>query len=260
MRVLLKAKLLVAAVMSLVCAAPPGAGGAQAAESPVPLARDWPHGGIFGTFDRAALQRGLQVYTQVCASCHGLRFMAFRNLEALGYSEAEIRAISENYEVEDGPDDFGDMFMRPAAPFDTFPGPFANEQAARAANGGALPPDLSLITKARGGGENYIYSLLVGYDEPPADFEVMPGMHYNTYFAGHQIAMAQPLWPDQVSYEDGTEASVAQMAADVTQFLHWVAEPKLEARKQTGIKVILFLIVLSIIFYAYKRRVWRDLH
>jgi ubiquinol-cytochrome c reductase cytochrome c1 subunit len=256
MRVLSFPKLLTVAALAGTLAG----GAAMAAEAPEPISRDWPHQGVFGSFDRAALQRGMQVYKGVCAGCHGLKYVAFRNLEALGYNADEISAIAADYYVEDGPDDFGDMFEREAVASDHWPSPFANEQAARAANGGAYPPDLSVITKARAGGEDYIYSLLVGYEEPPEGFELMPGMNYNEYFAGHQIAMAQPLWPDMVEYQDGTEATVSQMAADVTQFLHWAAEPKLEQRKQTGIKVILFLIVMSIIFYAYKRRIWRDVH
>jgi ubiquinol-cytochrome c reductase cytochrome c1 subunit len=233
-------------------------GAAESAETPTPISRDWPHDGVFGTYNRAALQRGMQVFKGVCAGCHGLQYVAFRNLEALGYDEQEIRAIAADYYVMDGPDDFGDMFERPAEPRDAWPSPFANEQAARAANGGAYPLDLSVIVKARGGAEDYIYSLLVGYEEPPEDIEMMPGLHYNEYFAGHQIAMAQPLWPDMVDYQDGTEATISQMASDVTQFLAWAGDPKMEDRKQTGVKVILFLIVLSIIFYAYKRRLWRD--
>lgn len=233
-------------------------GAVEAAEAPPLIDREWPHEGVFGTFDRAALQRGMQVYMGVCAGCHGMQYVAFRTLDFLGYDEPEIRAIAENYWVEDGPDEFGDMFERPAEPFDTWPSPFANEQAARAANGGAYPVDLSLITKARAGGEDYVYSLLVGYNEPPADAELMPGMNWNDFYPGHQIAMAQPLWPDMVEYQDGTEATVSQMAADVTQFLHWAADPKMEMRKQMGVKVILFLTVLAIIFYAYKRRIWRD--
>jgi ubiquinol-cytochrome c reductase cytochrome c1 subunit len=253
MRVLFVSKLFgIAALTGLL------AGPAAAVEAPEPISRDWPHQGVFGSFDRAALQRGLQVFKGVCAGCHGLKYVAFRNLEALGYSEEEVRAIAADFVVEGGPDEFGDMFEREAIASDRWPSPFANEQAARAANGGALPPDLSVITKARAGGEDYIYSLLVGYEEPPADFELMPGMNYNEYFPGHQIAMAQPLWPDMVDYQDGTEPTISQMAADVTQFLHWAAEPTLETRKQTGVKVILFLIVMSIVFYAYKRRIWRD--
>ena len=232
----------------------------EAAEVPTPISRDWPHEGIFGTYDRAKLQRGMQVFKGVCAGCHGLKFVAFRNLAMLGYSEEEIRAIAADYWVTDGPDDFGDMFEREAEPFDSWPAPFANEQAARAANGGAYPLDLSLITKARAGGPDYLYSLLVGYTDPPEDAGMMPGLHWNEYFPGHQIAMAQPLWPDMVDYQDGTEATVSQMASDVTHFLTWAGDPKMEDRKQTGVKVILFLIVLSIIFYAYKRRTWRDVH
>ena len=237
------------------------AGGAgQAAEVPAPIERDWAHQGVFGTYDRAALQRGMQVFKGVCAGCHGLKYVAFRNLEMLGYSEDEIRAIAADYFVMDGPDDFGDMFEREAAPFDMWPSPFANEQAARAANGGAYPLDLSLITKARAGGADYVYSLLVGYVDPPEDVELMPGMNWNDYFPGHQIAMAQPLWPDMVDYQDGTEPTISQMAADVTQFLQWAADPRMEDRKETGVMVILFLTVLAIIFYAYKRRTWRDVH
>ena len=256
MRVLSFSKLLAVAAFAGSLAG----GVAMAAEAPEPIERDWPHQGVFGSFDRAALQRGMQVYKGVCASCHGLKYVAFRNLEALGYNDEEIEAIAADFYVQDGPDDFGDMFEREAVGSDRWPSPFANEQAARAANGGAYPPDLSVITKARAGGEDYIYSLLVGYEEPPEGFELLPGMNYNEYFAGHQIGMAQPLWPDMVDYQDGTEPTVSQMAADVTQFLHWAAEPKLEERKQAGVKVILFLIAMSIIFYAYKRRIWRDVH
>jgi ubiquinol-cytochrome c reductase cytochrome c1 subunit len=234
---------------------------AQAAgEAEPPIDRDWPHHGIFGTFDRAAVQRGMQVYKEVCAGCHGVKYLAFRNLADIGFSEDEIRAIAADYMITDGPDEMGDMFERPGIAADRFPSPFPNEQAAAAANNGVAPPDLSLMVKARGGGENYLYSLLVGYEDPPADFELPDGGYYNPYFPGHVIAMAQPLYPDSVVYADGTEASVSQMAADLTQFLAWVAEPRLEERKQTGIKVMLFLIVLCGILYAYKRRIWADVH
>lgn len=232
----------------------------EAAEAPEPIDRDWPHEGVFGTFDRAALQRGMQVFKGVCAGCHGMKYVAFRDLAFLGYSEDEIRAIAADYYVEDGPDDFGDMYEREAVPADRWPSPFANEAAARAANGGAYPVDLSLITKARAGGEDYVYSLLLGYEDPPEDVDLMSGMYWNEYYPGHQISMAQPLWPDMVDYQDGTEPTVSQMAADVTQFLRWASDPRMETRKQTGVKVILFLIVMSIIFYAYKRRIWRDVH
>ncbi len=234
--------------------------GAIAAEAPAPLSIDWPQQGVFGTFDRSAVQRGFQVFSGVCSSCHSVKYLAFRNLEALGYNDDEVAAIAAEHEVTDGPDESGDMFERPAVASDHMPGPFANEEAARAANGGALPPDLSLIVKARAGGADYLYSLLVGYEEPPEGVEVPAGMNYNAYFPGHQIAMAQPLYEDSVEYQDGTQATIPQMASDVTQFLAWVAEPTMEQRKVTGITAMLFLLVLAILFYAYKRRLWADIH
>lgn len=234
--------------------------GAIAAEAPAPLSIDWPQQGVFGTFNRSAVQRGFQVFSGVCSSCHSVKYLAFRNLEALGYNDDEVAAIAAEHEVTDGPDESGDMFERPAVASDHMPGPFANEEAARAANGGALPPDLSLIVKARAGGADYLYSLLVGYEEPPEGVEVPAGMNYNAYFPGHQIAMAQPLYEDSVEYQDGTQATIPQMASDVTQFLAWVAEPTMEQRKVTGITAMLFLLVLAILFYAYKRRLWADIH
>ena len=168
---------------------------AGAAGEAVPLLdKAWSHDGVFGSYDRAAAQRGLQVYREVCSACHGLQYVAFRNFADLGFSEDEVKALAAEYEVEDGPDDEGEMFFRPARPSDRFPSPYPNENAARAANGGAYPPDLSLITKARANGANYVYSLLQGYEEPPADFDLSDGMNYNAYFPGHQIAMAQPLY------------------------------------------------------------------
>lgn len=220
----------------------------------------WEHEGLFGTFDRASLQRGFQVYQNVCQGCHGMKYLAFRDLEALGYGEEEVKAIAAGYTVMDGPNDAGEMFERPARPSDKKPGPYKNEQEARAANGGALPPDLSLIVKSRDHGENYIYSLLKGYEEPPADVEVPEGLYYNKYFVGEKIAMPQPLQQDQVTYGDNTPATIEQMSKDVTTFLAWIAEPKLEDRKQTGVKALLFLIVVTALFYAYKRRVWADVH
>lgn len=233
---------------------------AEAAEAPTPMTRPWPHEGIFGSFDRAALQRGLLVYENVCAACHGLRYIAFRNLPEIGFTEDEARAIAANYFIEDGPDDLGDMFTRPGQLQDPFPNPYPNPQAARAANNGAYPPDLSLMTKARENGPNYVYSMLRGYTDPPPGFDVPPGMYYNAYFPGHLIAMPDILFDGAVDYADGTEATAAQMAADVTQFLHWAAEPKLEERKQTGLKVMMFLVVLAGLFYAVKRQVWAELH
>lgn len=236
------------------------ASAANAAEGVAIPEQDWSFSGFFGTYDRGALQRGFQVYEQVCSSCHSLRQVAFRNLSALGYDDAEIRSIASGYEVEDGPDDSGEMFMRDAEASDTFPPPFPNEEAARAANGGAYPPDLSLMAKARAGGPDYLYALLTGYEEAPEDVELMEGMYYNEYFPGHQIAMAPPLSEGMVDYADGTEATVSQMSADVSEFLMWTAEPKLEDRKQMGIKVILFLLVFTGLIYAAKRKLWANLH
>jgi ubiquinol-cytochrome c reductase cytochrome c1 subunit len=179
-------------------------------------------------------------------------------LAALGYNEDQIKGIAASWpqQVTDGPNDTGQMFQRPARPSDLIPGPFPNDEAARAANNGALPPDLSLIAKAREGGANYIYALLNGFEQPPADFHVLPGMYYNTYFPGHQIKMPPPLNADQVTFADKTPATVPQMAHDVANFLMWAAEPNLEARHRTGFKVMLFLLVTTGVFYAAKRRIW----
>ncbi|MBY0428523.1 MAG: cytochrome c1 [Alphaproteobacteria bacterium] len=221
----------------------------------------WPHDGIFGTYDRAALQRGFLVYKQVCSACHSMNLLNYRNLADLGYNEAEVKAIASEYTVKDGPNDDGEMFDRPALPSDHFKPPFANEKAARAANNGAYPPDLSLIVKARHGGEDYVYSILTGYGEAPADVKVMPGMNYNAAFAGNQIAMPNPLAADDlVTYSDGTKATKQQMAKDVVQYLAWAAEPHMEQRKQIGARAIIFLLVMAGIFYAAKRSLWRDLH
>ena len=234
---------------------------ADAAEALLaPISRSWSHDGIFGTYDRAAAQRGLQVYRGVCAGCHGIRQVDFRNLVDLGFSEDEVRALASEYFVTDGPDDFGEMFEREAVPADGFPSPFPNAQAARAANAGAYPVDLSLITKARHNGDNYLYSLLRGYQAPPAGAEPLEGLHYNPYFPGGWLAMPPPLMEGVVQYADGTEATVEQMAADVTVFLAWAADPMLEERKRTGLKVMLFLIVLTGLFYATKRKIWADAH
>jgi ubiquinol-cytochrome c reductase cytochrome c1 subunit len=206
------------------------------------------------------VQRGLQVYKEVCAACHSLRYVAFRNLEDIGLSEAEVKAFAATYQVVDGPDDSGEMFDRPGRASDRFPSPYANEKAARAANNGAYPPDLSLITKARLGFEDYVYSILTGYEEPPAGVELREGMSYNAYFPGHQIAMPKPISDDQVTYPDGTKATVDQMAHDVTSFLAWAAEPNLEVRKRTGVKVMLFLLAFAIVMYAAKRKIWSAAH
>ncbi|MEM9441675.1 MAG: cytochrome c1 [Pseudomonadota bacterium] len=234
----------------------------NAAGEAVPLLeKSWPHDGVFGAYDRAAAQRGFQVYREVCSACHGLEFVAFRTLQDLGFSEEEVKALAAEYTVIDGPDDEGEMFERPARPSDRYPGPYPNANAARAANGGAYPPDLSLMAKARPNGTNYVYSLLLGYsDEPPADVEVGDGMNYNAYYPGHQIAMAQPLYEDSVEYIDGTPTTLEQHASDVATFLTWTAEPKLEERKGMGLKVMIFLVILTGLFYATKRKIWSDLH
>jgi ubiquinol-cytochrome c reductase cytochrome c1 subunit len=224
------------------------------------LEKAWPHDGVFGAFDKSAAQRGLQVYREICAGCHSLKYVAFRNFADLGFSEDEVKALAAEYEVEDGPDDDGEMFMRPGRPADRVPSPYPNENAARAANGGAYPPDLSLIAKARPNGTNYVYSLLQGYEDAPSDFEVGEGMNYNAYYPGHQIAMAQPLYEEAVDYADGTPATLEQHASDLAIFLTWTAEPKLEERKGMGLKVMMFLVILTGLFYATKRKIWSDLH
>lgn len=232
-----------------------------AAEAPEAPSQDWSFSGMFGSFDRGSLRRGLQVYREVCASCHSLDLIAFRNLGDVGFSPDEIQAIAEEYEVEDGPDDEGEMFLRPAKASDRFVAPFPNEQAARASNNGAYPPDLSLMVKARKNGANYLYAVLTGYEEEaPEGVELMDGMYYNNYFPGHQIAMAPPLFEEGVEYADGTEATVEQQAEDVVTFLAWAAMPEMEERKRMGIKVLLFLVVLTAMLYALKRKIWSDLH
>jgi ubiquinol-cytochrome c reductase cytochrome c1 subunit len=214
--------------------------------------------GVFGTYDRASAQRGFQVYKEVCAACHSLRLLSYRNLRDLGLTEAQVAAIASQFEIKDGPNDEGQMFERPGRPADRFRSPFANDAAARAANNGALPPDLSVMTKARAGGADYLFALLTGYVDPPAGVTVMDGMHYNKYFPGHQIAMGAPLNPDQVEYADGTSATVEQMAHDVSTFLQWAAEPELEQRRALGVKIIIFLTILAGLTYAVKRKIWAD--
>jgi ubiquinol-cytochrome c reductase cytochrome c1 subunit len=216
--------------------------------------------GLFGTFDRGSLQRGFQVYKEVCAACHAMRQLSYRNLLEIGLTEEQVRAIAAQFQVQDGPNDQGEMFERPARLSDRFRRPFPNEQAARAANNGAYPPDLSVMVKARLGGADYLHALLTGYQDPPAGFTLMDGMNYNAYFPGHQIAMPNVLNPGQVEFADGTEATVDQMARDVSTFLAWAAEPELEQRRRMGVRIILFLIILGGLTYAVKRKVWADAH
>lgn len=240
-----------------------GIGAAQAAGDAKELKHaDWSHSGPFGTFDRAAVQRGYQVFESACASCHSLKYIAFRNLTEIGFSEDQAKAIAAEKTVIDGPNDDGEMFERPAKLFDYYPSPFPNEKAA-AAGFGIAPPDLSLMSKARPHGDDYIYSLLTGYgEEPDAEMakKLEDGGNYNPYFAGGIIAMPAPLFEDAVEYADGTPATVDQMAKDVVAFLAWAAEPKMEERKQMGVKVILFLIFLSVLLYLAKKQIWGRLH
>ncbi|KPF79675.1 cytochrome C [alpha proteobacterium AAP81b] len=216
--------------------------------------------GIFGTFDRAQLQRGFQVYKEVCSACHSINRVAFRDLAAIGFSPAEIKALAAQYEVASIDDKTGEAATRKATPADKFPLIYPNEAAARAAQNGALPPDLSLITKAREDGTNYVHSLLTGYDEaPPKGWTVLDGLYYNPYFASLNIKMPPPLAADdQVTYADGTKATRDQMAKDVAVFLTWTAEPKLEARKETGVAAVIFLLILTLLGYLSYRRVWAD--
>jgi len=233
----------------------------EAAEKTVPKAQDWSFEGLFGKFNRADLQRGFQVYKEVCSGCHSLDQVAYRNLAALGYNEDQIKAFAATVEVQDGPNDEGEMFLRKGKPFDRFKNPFPNKNAARAANNGAFPPDLSVITKSRPHGIDYTYALLTSYkEEPPKGVKMAEGMFYNTAFPGTQIAMVPPLAPDAIEYQDGTKATVPQMAKDVTTFLVWAAEPELEERKAMGRAVILFLLALTALLYALKRKIWADLH
>jgi ubiquinol-cytochrome c reductase cytochrome c1 subunit len=194
---------------------------------------------------------------EVCSSCHSLNYISFRNFEALGYSEAQVKALAAEYEVEDGPDDNGDMYKRKAKPSDHLPKPYPNDAFARSANNGALPPDLSLMAKARNGGPDYIYNLLLGYEDPPAGMKVADGMHYNKYFPSHQIAMPQQITDDRVIYEDkGVSTKAPQLAKDVAAFLMWTAEPKLEARHDLGVRVFLYTIFFTVLAYLLKRRLW----
>lgn len=287
-------KKLVASILSLAVAAGLGlsvavaqeehaAGGAEAEHAtphyPInkPREQEWSFAGPFGKYDRGQLQRGLKVYTEVCAACHSMNLVAFRTLGDLGYSEAQVKTFAANYEVQDGPNADGEMFARPAIPSDHFPSPFPNKEAAAAANNGAAPPDFSLIAKARGitrgfpqfvidiftqyqeGGPDYIYSLLTGYQDPPAGVEVAEGTHFNPYFANAAaLAMAAPLSDDQVTYDDGAPQTVDQYAHDVSAFLMWAAEPHLEARKRTGFMVMVFLVIFTGLIYLTKKSVYAN--
>src|SRR5690348_15549109 len=283
--VLAKGSKVVATVVAMIVAGGVLIGTAQnarAEEQETPPAQKWSFSGPFGKYDRGSLQRGLKVYKEVCSNCHALSYIAFRNLAdpgGPGYSEAQVAALASEYKIKDGPNDQGEMFERPGRPADYFPSPFPNEQAARAANGGAAPPDLSLITKARSyergfpgfivdfftqfqeQGPNYVDAILQGFeDKAPAGVTVPTGSYYNKYFPGHAIKMPKPLSDGQVTFDDGSPATVAQYAHDVTTFLMWAAEPKMEARKKLGAQVFVVLIIMAILMFFTKKRVWADAH
>jgi ubiquinol-cytochrome c reductase cytochrome b/c1 subunit len=254
---------------------------AQEQHTPTLPRQSWSFAGPFGIFDRAQIQRGLHVYRDVCSACHGMKHVAFRNLAqpgGPGYSEAQAKQIASEYRINDGPNDKGEMFERPGRLSDYFPSPDANEQAARARFNGALPPDFSVIAKARGAeagfpwfvfdavrqyqeaGADYIFAYITGYEDPPADVTLSEGQFWNKYFPGHRTAMRPPLLDGQVDYTDGTPATAEQYSRDVSAFLMWVAEPHLEARKRIGFQVMIFLIVLAGLAYFTKKKVWADLH
>jgi cytochrome c1 len=254
---------------------------AQEQHTSTPPRQSWSFAGPFGTFDRAQIQRGLHVYRDVCSVCHAMKHVAFRNLAqpgGPGYSEAQAKQLASEYRINDGPNDKGEMFDRPGRLSDYFPSPDANEQAARARLNGALPPDFSVIAKARGAeagfpwfiidavrqyqeaGPDYIYAYLTGYGNPPAGVTLPLTQFWNEYFPGHRTAMRPPLQNGQVEYTDGTPATVEQYSRDVSAFLMWVAEPHLEARKRIGFQVMIFLIVLAGLAYFTKKKVWADLH
>jgi ubiquinol-cytochrome c reductase cytochrome c1 subunit len=251
---------------------------AMAAEGQKPAKPvEFAHEGPFGTFDRQQLQRGYKVYKEVCSACHSMKLVSFRNLAEGGiFTEDQVKALAATFTVQDGPNNDGEMFERPGLASDRFPSPFANPEAAKAANGGAMPPDLSLITKSRAGwygtfnqlfngigGPHYVYSVLTGYEEPQGEVaaEQPEGKYYNPYFgAGPWIGMGPPLSDGQVTFDDGAPNSVDAMAKDVSAFLAWTAEPKMEERKQTGFMVMIYLAVLSVLLYLVKKKIWADQH
>jgi ubiquinol-cytochrome c reductase cytochrome c1 subunit len=231
----------------------------NSAEQNDPIKVNWSFKGLTGKFDRASLQRGFQVYKEVCSSCHSMQYLSYRNLGEPGgpeFSEVEVKAIASSVEIEDGPDSQGEMFTRPGRPSDKFKNPYPNVNASTAANGGAYPPDMSVLVKARPGGSNYIYSVLVGYEDAPNDMVLDDGVYYNKYMIGNKIKMSAPLSEGIIEYSDGTNATVDQMAKDVTTFLSWAAEPELEERHKTGVKVIIYLILLTILVYLSMKKIW----
>lgn len=252
-------------------------------DTPQPPRQKWSFAGSFGKYDRAQLQRGFKVYREVCQNCHGMTLLSFRNLAEAGgpgFSAAQAAAVAAEYKIKDGPNDAGDMFERPGRPADRFPSPFPNENAARAANGGAYPPDMSVIAKARTyergfpwfvfdalpftqyqeHGPDYIHALMTGYAQAPAGMTMPAGMNYNKFFPGHMIGMPPPLQEGQVTYDDGTKGTIDQYGKDVSAFLAWAAEPHMEARKRIGLQVMLFLILFAGLVYFTKKKVWSSVH
>ncbi|NKD78023.1 cytochrome c1 [Haematospirillum sp. H1815] len=252
-------KLLIAAVVALGWSVVALLSPAYAAGNDTKLVtQPWSWQGVFGHYDRAQLRRGLQVYQEVCATCHSLKLIRYRNLAEIGLTEDEIKDYAAAFEYQDGFDDSGEPKIRPGIPADPIKAPYPNDQAARAANGGALPPDLSLMAKARPHGPDYLFTLLTSYEEPPKGTEVMAGMYYNPAFPGHQIGMPQMIYDETVTYTDGSPNTAAAISRDIVAFLNWSAEPELEARKSLGVKVMIFLLVMTALFYALKRQIWKD--
>ncbi|MFL2878131.1 MAG: cytochrome c1 [Candidatus Pelagibacter sp.] len=220
---------------------------------------DWTFKGLLGKFDRASLQRGYQVYTEVCAACHSMKYISYRNLMEKGgpeFSEAQVKAIAASFDVTDGPNADGEMFSRPARLSDKFPMPYPNEKAAQAANGGAYPPDMSVLAKARKGGVDYLYSVLLGYEDPPAGVTLDEGVYYNKFMYGNKIKMPKVLEDDLIEYSDGTPVTEEQMAKDVVTFLMWSAEPHLETRHKMGFRAIIYLIILTVLVYFSMKKIW----
>ncbi|XP_005986790.1 cytochrome c1, heme protein, mitochondrial [Latimeria chalumnae] len=216
----------------------------------------WSHSGLLSSLDHASVRRGYQVYKQVCAACHGMEYLAFRNLIGVSHTEEEAKTLAEEIEVLDGPDETGEMFTRPGKLSDYFPKPYPNSESARLANNGSLPPDLSYIVNARHGGENYVFSLLTGYCDPPAGIDIREGLYYNPYFPGQAIGMAPPIYDEILEYDDGTPATMSQVAKDVCTFLRWAAEPEHDQRKRMGLKMLMFSAILIPLLYYMKRHRW----
>ena len=223
------------------------------------MSTNWSFKGPFGKFDRSSLQRGYQVYQEVCASCHSLKYVSYRNLSEPGgpeFTNDEAKAIAASFEITDGPNSDGEMFTRPGRLSDKLIMPYKNEEEAKAANGGAYPPDMSVLVKARKGGADYVYSVLLGYDQPPSNIQLDDGVYYNKYMYGNKIKMPAPLSDDLIEYSDGTKATEEQMAKDVVSFLMWTAEPHLEQRHKIGFRAIVYLIILSVLVYFSMKKIW----